>query len=37
MNRDRSMLREMCGMCVHGEGEVHLKVTGLTSYLRGYN
>ena len=31
------MLREMCGICVHGEGEVHLKVTGRSSYLRGYN
>ena len=37
MNLDRSMLREMCGICVHGEGEVHLKVTGRSSYLRGYN
>ena len=37
LNRDRIMLREMCGMYVQGAGEVHLKVTGRSSYLRGYN
>ena len=31
------MLREMCGMCVYGAKEVHLKVTGRSSYLRGYD